>query len=236
MAELTEEKLLGLRKLVSVCYRNNPILHNEPFEDVYQTAILHVVETHSDLFLSTWLVYHYLHPKEYYDYNYPALFSNFKSEDDTKNPEVFLGSSFNPYDEDTEGDHKVIYDLSEKLYEKREDLREGFTHYCFGEDSDLLNISRRNNIRLKVFRYRFVILEKLFNSGFLSLEVYTKYLKLANELQELPKLPKVLNMSSECICNRKSMAKNRDKVLARKREYYKRKQQARLNSAKEQLQ
>ena len=61
-----------------------------------------------------------------------------------------------------------------------------------------------------------------------------KYLKLANELQVMPKLPKVLNMSSECISNRKSRAKNIDKVLARKREYYKRKKQARLNSAKEQ--
>ena len=237
--ELTEERIKSLRVYVGILYRDKFCLRHEPFEDIYQTALLHIVETQSDEGVGSWLVWSHMKYKEFYNYNYPTLFSQLKPEENTKGFDNFIDSLapvYDPYDEDPEDDHKVIYDLSEKLYDKREDLREGFMHYCFGEDTDLLDINRRMNIRRKVFKMRFFILKELYNSGFLSFEVYTKYLKLANELQELPKLAKHLLMTSECISNRKSRAKNIDKVLTRKREYYKRKKQARLNSAKEQQQ
>ena len=237
--ELTDEKLLGLRKLVSVCYSNIFSLRNEPFEDVYQTALLHVVETQTDFNLSTWLFYNSKRPKEYYDYNYPALFADFRTEEDTKDPDHFVESLapiYDPYDEDLDDDYKVIYYLGEILYKKREDLREGFMHYCFGEESDILTSVERGNIRRKLFNKRFLVLKELFESGYLSFEVYTKYLKLANEIQKLPKLSKNLSITSESIKNRKSYYANRDKRLAYQREYNKNNKQARLDSAKEQQQ
>lgn len=238
--ELTEERIKDLRKYVGCLYRDQACLRmSAPFEDIFQTAMLHVIETKSDEGLSSWLIWQHMKVKEYYEYNNPILFSKLaptSDKDDKQDTDNFIESlapAYEPYDEEIEAEHKVIYDLSEELYKKREDKRLMFLSYCFGEKTDGLDFNERTAIRRKVFNNRKFIIDELYKSGSLSFDDYEYYFNLSEELQKLPNLAKHLKMTTECVNNRKCAEAHREKRLAAKRAYNNKIKQARLNSAKE---
>ena len=120
--------------------------------------------------------------------------------------EKFVPCSYETFFEESD-EYTVLKKIAVYLYPKRPDLQESFLDFLFGGTfSGPAAISRRTNIRLKIFHHRLDIFKLLWQGGLLSTFDYRRYKAIASELTKHPLLSRPLSMLSVNVNWRKNWA------------------------------
>ena len=221
--QFTPENMEAIRHYVKKLYKSNYVLRSEPLEDILQEAYLIAIEINSTHIGST-LLFRHIMDKDKALYVFPKKFCELVPNlDEEARSDLIeqLKPLYNVFKRYI--DKPVLTRLANDLYDK-EEFRERFLDYMYGMS---IGSCKARDMREKLFRNRFHILEVLADYGAIGESEFKYYMSLAYELKTPPKAKrKPLSTNKTAERCRRFYEKNKDEQRARLRKnYHKRKQQ-----------